>query len=73
MARVTDTTFCKLSGASGLVKILAPVPTVDHGESPLTLVAYTLAYMSEPHSMLYGIVISSEIGTKHDKSVLTYC
>jgi hypothetical protein len=35
--------LARASGASGLVKIIAPVPEAEISELPLTLVATTLA------------------------------
>jgi predicted metallopeptidase len=43
VARVIAATFARLSGASGLVKIIAPLPASEVAELPLMLIATTLA------------------------------
>lgn len=45
VARVIVSTLAKASGASGLVKIMAPVPASEVAELPLMLIATTLAHI----------------------------
>jgi hypothetical protein len=52
VANVIASTLARASGASGFVKIFAPVPSVETGELPLMFVATTLAYIIEPQAML---------------------
>ncbi len=44
MAAVIVGTFCKLSGASGFVSMIAPLPSSDCGDDPIMFIAVTLAY-----------------------------
>lgn len=52
VARVIAATFARASGASGFVKMIAPVPASEVAELPLMLIATTLAQIYEPHTML---------------------
>ena len=42
----------RFNGASGLVTIIAPLPSSDYNEFPLTFVAVTLAYTLDPQVRL---------------------
>lgn len=52
-------------GASGTVKIIAPLPAVDTDELPYTFVAVILAKMLLPQSIEKGVAFSTEIGMVH--------
>jgi hypothetical protein len=51
VAAVIVGTLCKLSGASGFVKMIAPLPYEDCSDEPIMLDAVTLAYTGEPQAM----------------------
>ena len=53
----------KNRGASGFVKILAPLPGSDSSELPYAFCAITLAYTCEPHARLNGAAFSTVEGT----------
>jgi hypothetical protein len=46
---VIDGIFARSVGASGVVRIIAPLPSSEIKELPTTLIATTLAYILEPH------------------------
>lgn len=68
---VTNGSFAKLKGASGLVKIIAPLPSTDVAEEPLTLSATITACMLEPQGKLNGAVVKVALGIVHVKSSIT--
>lgn len=49
-ASVISGKFYKLTGASGIVNIIAPLPGYDISLVPIILVAYNLAQIEAPHS-----------------------
>jgi len=57
-------TSVKLSGASGLVKIIAPLPPVEIPDKPYRFLAWILAKMLDPHGRLNGADVKVEIGTR---------
>lgn len=52
---VTSGLFASSSGASGFVKIIAPLPSADASELPLPLTATTFAIIEEPHGRRAGL------------------
>lgn len=56
--------FIKSYGASGLVKIIAPFPSFEAIESPMSFIATIRAWILEPHGSMYGEVLSVDIFTK---------
>ena len=48
------------------MRMIAPFPGTDSAEGPYKLNAVTVAQMLRPHSILYGVVFSVLIGTRHD-------
>lgn len=59
-------TSCRLSGESGFVRIIAPLPPDDSIELPYMLVAITLAKMLLPHTILNGAASSEDVGTEQE-------
>lgn len=55
-----------LIGAPGNVINTAPLPPVDSNETPIELIAVTLAKILYPQARLYGAAISTETGIEHD-------
>ena len=62
---VTLGSFAKLTGASGIFNMLAPVAEFDGYESPLTFVAIILAKTGAPHARLNGACVKSMFGITH--------
>ncbi len=55
--------FIKSTGASGYVKIIAPLPGSDTRELPRLLIAVTRTYTLDPHGKRYGDNLSADIVT----------
>lgn len=62
LQEVTVATLVKLTGASGDVRTIAPLPWTDLGDYPMILIALTTAYTLEPHWRLYGYATNVETG-----------
>lgn len=60
-ARAETTSLTKV-GASGLVRMTAPLPKTEVKESPYQLQAITTAEMLEPQTILKGVAIKVVIG-----------
>ena len=60
----------RLIGASGTLKIYTLLDSSDCKESPLQLVAVTLAEMNSPQSKLNGVSTNVELLTEHFVSVM---
>lgn len=56
-------TLVMLTGASGAVRIIAPLPWTDLDDYPIALIALTTANTLEPHYRLYGDAIKLCTGT----------
>ena len=53
-ARVIAGTFATLRGASGILKMVDPLPATETTELPMLLTAVTVAKMLEPHDIEKG-------------------
>jgi len=49
-------------GASGFVKMVAPLPTLETKEFPYKFVAYTLAKILDPQGRLNGAALRVAVG-----------
>ena len=62
-------TSYKLRGASGFVKMMAPLPIGEDVEEPYRLYATTLAKMLDPHGSWNAPALSVVIGTEQEAVV----
>jgi hypothetical protein len=58
------------TGGSGLVRMIAPFPTVELSDSPYKFDAVNFTYMLKPHGNKNGEAFKSEIGTEQDAEVI---
>jgi hypothetical protein len=68
---VISGTFCKSSGFSGDVSIMAPLPGADSAVVPMTFVAVILAQIDDPHSRSKGLDLKILTGTIQVSAAIT--
>lgn len=69
MALVTLASLARLIGASGFVKMTAPLPVGDSSLVPTKLVAVTLAITELPQGRLNGAALREEIKIEQERWV----